>query len=100
PHPWRKQINIYVAYASFYNPLNLVRAVLDWNDPVWDFRVLYQFFGMAGLVKSLRQGLGWFWGLYNGPVAQMERLARERLLMVRPPVAPDRPAPVLQAQTV
>jgi radical SAM superfamily enzyme YgiQ (UPF0313 family) len=99
PNPWRKQFNIYVAYASFYNPLNLLRAVVNWKDPVWDYRVMYQCFGIAGLVKSVVQGWGWMWGLYKGPIKKMESLPRRRLLMVPPPVTPARIA-ALQAQPV
>src|SRR5262249_49168928 len=49
PHPWRKQFNIYMGYASFYNPVNFVRAVANWNDPLWSYRILYQTYGITGL---------------------------------------------------
>ncbi len=100
PHPWRKQINIYVAYASFYNPLNFLRALLNWKDPLWEYRVMYQTFGMMGLVKSIRQGWGWMWSLYQGPIRKMQELPRRRLIMVPPPVSPDQATPALQPQTV
>ncbi|HXG11011.1 MAG TPA: radical SAM protein [Gemmataceae bacterium] len=100
PHPWRKQLNIYLAYASFYNPLNFVRAVANWKDPLWKYRVLYQAFGMAGLVKSVVNSWSWLWNLYKGPIKKMEGLPRRRLLMVPPPVSPGRPAPVMQFQSV
>jgi hypothetical protein len=99
PNPWRKQFNIYMAYASFYNPLNLLRAVVNWKDPVWDYRVMYQCFGIAGLVKSFVQGWGWMWGLYKGPIKKMESLPRRRLLMIPPPVTPASLA-ALQPQSV
>jgi radical SAM superfamily enzyme YgiQ (UPF0313 family) len=98
PHPWRKQLNIYLGYASFYNPLNFVRAVASWKDPLWSYRVMYQAYGMAGLVKSVMKGWGWLWSLYRGPVKKMEQLPRRRLLMVPPPVSPGKVA--LQLQTV
>jgi radical SAM superfamily enzyme YgiQ (UPF0313 family) len=103
PHPWRKQLNIYMGYAAFYNPLNLIRAMASWKDPLWDYRVMYQVYGMAGLVKSLAKGWGWLWKLYRGPVAKMESLPRRRLLMVPPPVGVPaaRPVtPLLELQTV
>src|SRR5579884_336990 len=65
-HPWRKQINIYLAYASFYNPLNFVRSIANWKDPLWNYRVMYQAYGMVGLVKSIRTGWGWIKSLYQG----------------------------------
>src|SRR5439155_21987642 len=42
PSPWRKQLNIYLDYASFYNPLNFVKAIASWKDPLWTYKVLYQ----------------------------------------------------------
>jgi radical SAM superfamily enzyme YgiQ (UPF0313 family) len=98
PNPWNKQRNLYLAYASFYNPLNLVRALANWKDPSWAYRVMYQVYGMAGVVRSFVQGFGWIWGLYNGPVKKMEGLPPRRLLMVPPPVSAEQ-APNLQAVT-
>jgi len=98
PQPWRKQINIYMAYARFYNPLNFVRAVANWKDPLWDYRVMYQAYGMAGLVRSVIQGWGWLKGLYTGPVKKMTQPPRQRLIMVPPPVTPAT-APAVQYQT-
>jgi radical SAM superfamily enzyme YgiQ (UPF0313 family) len=98
PNPWRKQLNLYLAYASFYNPLNMVRAIANWKDPSWTYRVMYQVYGMAGLARSFVQGFGWLWGLYSGPVTKMPGLPQRRLLMVPPPVSPER-APRLQAAT-
>ncbi|MBY0523001.1 MAG: radical SAM protein [Gemmataceae bacterium] len=88
PQPWKKQLNIYLGYASFYNPLNFVRAIANWKDPVWTYRVMYQAYGMVGLVRSFTQGFGWLWNLYRGPVEKMQELPRRRLLMVPPPVTP------------
>jgi len=99
PKPWRKQLNIYLAYATFYNPLNFARAILNWKDPVWSFRVGYQIYGMAGMVKSLRRGFSWVWNLYAGPVKKMQQQPRPRLLMVPPPVSPAQTGHALQAQT-
>ena len=98
PRPWMKQANIFLAYASFYNPLNFVRTIANWKDPVWDFRVMYQSYGMAGLVKSVVQGWGWLSSLYRGPVEKQKDVPRRRLEMVPPPVSPERVAatPVLQ----
>jgi radical SAM superfamily enzyme YgiQ (UPF0313 family) len=89
PHPWRKQFNIYLAYATFYNPLNFVKALASWKDPLWDYRVMYQAYGMVGLVKSFAKGFGWLWNLYRGPIQKMSEVPRRRLLMVPPPVSPD-----------
>jgi radical SAM superfamily enzyme YgiQ (UPF0313 family) len=84
PHPWRKQLNIYMAYASFYNPINLVRAVTSWKDPLWEVRVLWQVYGIAGLMRSVVKGFGWFRGLLRGPIKKMPDLPTRRLEMVLP----------------
>jgi radical SAM superfamily enzyme YgiQ (UPF0313 family) len=99
PHPWRKQLNIYLGYASFYNPLNLVRAILNWKDPVWSYRVMYQAYGMTGLVRSLAKGWGWLWNLYRGPVKKMTGAPRQALALI-PPAASEPEKPALHYQSV
>jgi len=60
---------------------------------------MYQCYGMVGLVKSFAKGWGWLWSLYKGPIQKLQEVPRRRLLMVPPPVAPERnPLPV-QFQT-
>jgi hypothetical protein len=98
--PWRMQLNIYLAYLSFYNPLNFVTAIAGWKDPLWKFKVVYQVYGMAGLAKSFKRGFGWLWSLYKGPVKKMQQQPRPRLLMVPPPVSPAQTGYALQAQSV
>jgi radical SAM superfamily enzyme YgiQ (UPF0313 family) len=98
PNPWRKQLNLYLGYASFYNPMNFMRSILNWKDPLWTYRVMYQAYGMAGLMKSVVQSWAWLKSLYTGPVQRMAELPRRKLLMVPPPVAPDRPVETLGYQ--
>ncbi len=86
--PWMRQMNIYLAYASFYNPLSFVRAIANWKDPLWSYRVMYQVYGMAGLVKSIAKGWNWAWNLYRGPIQKLQDVPRPRLELVPPPVAP------------
>jgi radical SAM superfamily enzyme YgiQ (UPF0313 family) len=100
PNPWRKQMNIYLGYASFYNPLNFVRAIANWKDPLWTQRVMYQVYGMTGLVRSVAQGWNWLVDLYRGPVEKMNGLPRRRLEMVPPPVTPQSLRTALEYQTV
>ena len=99
PNPWRKQFNIYLGYASFYNPLNLVRSILNWKDPLWTYRVVYQAYGMAGLVRSVAKGWGWLSNLYRGPIQKMAELPRKKLEMVPPPVTPASLAKKFELQT-
>jgi radical SAM superfamily enzyme YgiQ (UPF0313 family) len=88
PAPWRKQLNLYLGYASFYNPLNFVKAIMSWKDPLWNYKVFYQVYGMLGLVKSMAQGFGWIKSLWGGPITKKSEVPRPRLEMVPPPVSP------------
>jgi radical SAM superfamily enzyme YgiQ (UPF0313 family) len=100
PNPWRKQLNIYLAYASFYNPWNFVKAISEWQHPLWTVRVVYQAYGMVGLVKSFVNGFGWLKSLWQGPVRKMVEVPRRRLEMVPPPVSPASLAQAVSLQTV
>jgi radical SAM superfamily enzyme YgiQ (UPF0313 family) len=84
PRPWRKQLNVWLAYASFYNPINFVKAICKWKDPLWDARVLWQVYGMAGLVRSIAKGWGWFKSLRKGPITKSTAEPRPRLEVVSP----------------
>jgi radical SAM superfamily enzyme YgiQ (UPF0313 family) len=88
PSPWRKQLNIYLGYASFYNPLNFVKAIMSWKDPLWKYKVFYQVYGMLGLVKSVKKGYGWLKDLWSGPVTKKSGKPLPRLEMIPPPVSP------------
>jgi radical SAM superfamily enzyme YgiQ (UPF0313 family) len=100
PHPWRKQLNLYLGYASFYNPLNLVRAMLNWKDPLWSYRVMYQAYGMTGLVRSLGKGWKWLWNLYRGPVTKMAGAPKQTLALIPPTTASEKVTPALQYHSV
>jgi radical SAM superfamily enzyme YgiQ (UPF0313 family) len=93
PNPWRKQLNVYLAYASFYNPVNFVRAAANWKDPAWYMRVMYQTYGMAGLVQSLGTSWKWIWNLYKGPIQKLAEVPRPRLPVIAPPTIAAAPAP-------
>ena len=82
-HPWRRQINMLVSYAAFYNPLNLLLA-LPRFDKVWADRVVFQLLGMIGLAKSIYQSRGWLKRLIAGPIEKSAELPRSRFRMVAP----------------
>lgn len=105
PHPWRKQLNIYLAYASFYNPFNFVRTMLKWNDPLKTIRLAYQIYGMAGQVKSIISGWKWIRNLAKGPIEKTTVVPHCRLEMVgvgetKAPPSNANTLPVLQIQDV
>ena len=90
PHPWRKQLNMYLAYAQLLQPAELACGPSSkWKDPLWNYRVMYQAYGMIGLVKSVTKGFGWLWDLYRGPVKKLQEVPRRRLAMIPPPVSPE-----------
>ncbi|MGC8638621.1 MAG: B12-binding domain-containing radical SAM protein [Isosphaeraceae bacterium] len=64
-HPWRKQVNVLVAYASFYNPLRILKALFT-VDALWKFRIVYQILGNLGLLRSVWASRAWLhrlrWG--------------------------------------
>lgn len=98
--PWKKQLNIYLAYASFYNPLNFVRTILKWDDPIRNLRLAYQIMGMAGIVKSMASGWKWVFNLMTGPIKKFTAPPRCRLEMVSVAEIKDAaPAQTAPAQT-
>ena len=82
-HPWRRQINMIVSYAAFYNPLNLMLA-LPRFDKVWRDRIVFQLLGMVGLAKSIYQSREWLTRLISGPIERLAELPRARFPMIGP----------------
>ncbi len=74
PKPWRKQFNILIAYAFFYNPLRFLAAMF------WPKAKLYlgdagmQLLGMWGLAKTVRRTFGWALRLAFGRVKRCSRV--------------------------
>jgi radical SAM superfamily enzyme YgiQ (UPF0313 family) len=59
PKPWRKQINILIAYAYFYNPCRLLWSLVRPNTRLYLADATWQVFGMWGLAQTMRRTLGW-----------------------------------------
>ncbi len=97
PKPWRKQLNMYLSYAAFYNPLNFTRAILNWKDPLWKVRVIYQALGMVGFARSITNGFGWLRDLYFGPVQKAKMIPQKRLEVVLASPAAAEPKKQLQS---
>jgi len=83
PRPWRKQLNVLLSYASFYNPVNLLRA-LPKIDSLWGLRVSAQVFGMMGLAKSVYQVRDWLRRLVSGPIERFAEMPLPKFRMVFP----------------
>ncbi len=65
--PWRKQLNMLLAYACFYNPVGLLRDFFRF-DSLWQFRMIHQVFGNLRLIMTLPRELKWMWKLKRGPL--------------------------------
>jgi hypothetical protein len=81
--PWRKQLNLTAAYATFYNPLNLLRAALRF-DSLWSYRVFFQLFGNLSVVRSLWQDRGWLLRLSLGEIERHSEPPRIEFPMIAP----------------
>jgi len=68
--PWRKQINLLVAYLFFYNPLRFVKAIFFPKSRLYLADVLGQALGMYGLLHTIRRTVPWIWHLRRGPIVR------------------------------
>jgi len=82
-HAWRRQINMLLGYASFYNPINLLRA-LPRFDAMWSERVILQLYGMVGLIKSVYHIRDWLKRMVTGPLERFNELPPPKFPMVVP----------------
>jgi hypothetical protein len=83
PEPWSRQINLLRAYATFYNPINFVRALAGIRaSSLGPKRVLFQLIGQIGLVLTVPKLLGWSRRLRKGPIEVYDGLQPARIPMV------------------
>jgi hypothetical protein len=68
PHPWRKQFNIMLAYAYFYNPLRFLWALVRPKSKLYLADALMQCVGMSGLLQTIQHTFGWMVRLWCGDV--------------------------------
>jgi radical SAM superfamily enzyme YgiQ (UPF0313 family) len=68
PKPWRKQVNILIAYAYFYNPLRLAWSVVRPKTRLYFADAMWQGVGMWGLQMTARKTLGWAMRLAFGKI--------------------------------
>ncbi len=69
PEPWHAQLNVLLAYASYYNPINLARALLRPANSLY-LGVSDQLMGMIGLVPTAIDSAKWSFRLWRGPVTR------------------------------
>jgi radical SAM superfamily enzyme YgiQ (UPF0313 family) len=83
PNPFRRQLNMLLSYVSFYNPVNLVRA-LPRFDALWAERVVMQLYGMVGVAKSIYHVRDWLRRLVTQQIERFSELPPPKFPMVVP----------------
>ncbi len=71
--PWRKQLNMLIAYLYFYNPLWLVLALCRKRSKVSRRTAAMQIVGMLGLVQTLRRTFVWAIRLRFGKIVRLSQ---------------------------
>jgi radical SAM superfamily enzyme YgiQ (UPF0313 family) len=69
--PWRKQLNILIGYASFYNPFRLVSLLIRKKTKVSHKAAGMQVVGMMGLAMTIRRTTGWAIRLMVGKIDRL-----------------------------
>jgi radical SAM superfamily enzyme YgiQ (UPF0313 family) len=82
---WKRQVNLLAAYAGFYNPINLLKALREYSrDPIGKKRVVAQILGIYGLVLTAIKTAGWIWQLKRGPIEKITQWPRHPVRLVDP----------------
>jgi radical SAM superfamily enzyme YgiQ (UPF0313 family) len=74
PQPWRKQLNITVAYLYFYNPLRFLGTLVRPKSRLFLADAAMQLLGMWGLAHTIRRTFGWALRLMRGDVRRRTRI--------------------------
>ena len=85
--PWLKQWNMIAGYASFYNPLTLLGAMIRPKRRLSGADMGMQVIGMAALAKTAVDSARWSWRLLRGPIEPCRAVPGAKLPMVK--VRPD-----------
>ena len=68
--PWRKQLNLMIAYMYFYNPLRFLWALVRPNTKLYLADAGMQLLGMWGTQQTIRRTLGWALRMRRGPIVR------------------------------
>ena len=82
--PWRKQVNIMLAYAYFYNPIRFVGALFKPKSRLYLADVGMQTLGMYGLSQTIRRTIGWVFKLRKGNIERRTRIPASTIPMRSP----------------
>ena len=81
PRPWRKQLNMLIGYASFYNPLWLAMSLLRKKTKVSHKAAGMQVVGMLGLIQTIRRTSTWALRLMFGNIDRLHEPPSSRIPM-------------------
>ncbi len=79
--PWRKQLNILVAYMYFYNPVRFLLALVRPKSKLYLADAICQWLGMWGLMRTIRRTFGWAVRLRWGNIRRRTTLPTSRIPM-------------------
>jgi radical SAM superfamily enzyme YgiQ (UPF0313 family) len=79
--PWRKQINMLLAYAWFYNPMRFAKALVRPNTKLYLADAMWQTIGMWGLAQTIRRTFGWVLRLRFGKITRRTAPPMNRIPM-------------------
>jgi hypothetical protein len=68
PKPWRKQLNLLLAYVYFYNPARFLMALVRPKSSLYLADAIWQILGMWGVARTIRQTFGWIMRLRFGRI--------------------------------
>ncbi|MCR4413654.1 MAG: radical SAM protein [Thermoguttaceae bacterium] len=90
--PWKRQWNMLLGYAAFYNPMSALRELVTF-DGLWKQRVILRSLGIVGLARSIWNGRQWLARLFRGPIERHDAEPRPkfRLVEVQPAFDPALP---------
>jgi len=71
--PWRIQVNLWVAYLFFYNPLRLLVSIVRPKCCLYLMDCVPQVIGMWGLIQNVRRTFGWMLRLAFGKIKRTTR---------------------------
>lgn len=81
--PWKKQLNLMLAYAFFYNPLRFLKALVFPKSRLYLADALAQMHGMWGLTQTVRRTVPWLLRLIGGRIARFSEPPASPVPVVR-----------------
>ncbi|UCG16556.1 MAG: radical SAM protein, partial [Phycisphaerales bacterium] len=90
--PWRTQLNVVLAYAAYYNPVNLIRSVVRPSNSLFLAGAYDQVIGQIGLCRTAVQFGRWAFDLWRGPITRKVAAPGPKTPMIDVSPHPESPA--------